>query len=522
MKFSAQIKSVESSRRDLLRWGALGLAGGSVGSLSACTRPSSDQVTSQLVHGATGGGLKDTLDPHFPVTWPDIARVRQLYEPLLRYDAQMGVQPSLAESYEHNRDATEWTFHLRKGVLFHNGKPLTAADVHASLNRMLDPDNPAPYANDIAPIADMASSGPVDAHTYRLKLKSPFVVLDLILASYSLGIVPADFDPTHPIGTGPWKADVFVPGQRSRFLRFDGYWDTPATFDELVIIDFADDAAKVNALLAGQVQTIDNLPAYLAGAIGSQGAQTLVSETGGWVPFTMRVDAKPFSDPRVRQAFRLMVDRQEMIDQALNGFGRLGNDLYSPFDPDYLGDQVPQRSQDIDQAKSLLKAAGAEGLQVELVTSTAVGVGAVESASLFVQQAKLAGVDVRLNKADSAVFYGDQYLTWPFAQDFWGTRMYLPQASACALKSSPYNETHWYDETYAGLIASAQKATDPARRRTLLQDAQQMEYDSGGYILWAFKNQVDAYSNSISGLVPAREQPVSSFRFNLVRQVVAP
>ena len=96
---------------------------------------------------------------------------------------------------------------------------------------------------------------------------------------------------------------------------------------------------------------MDNLPSYLSGTIEQQGASPLVSETGAWVPFTMRVDAAPFSDVRVRQALRLIVDRQQMIDQALNGFGILGNDLYSPFDPAYARD-LPQRTQDIASSTS--------------------------------------------------------------------------------------------------------------------------------------------------------------------------
>ena len=495
------------------------MAGATLG-LSACSAPSSDAINQQLVHATTGGGLKDTLDPHFPVSWPDIARVRQLFEPLMRFSSTFEVEPSLAEEVEHNDDATEWTFRLRQGLRFHNGRPVRAADVKASMERMLNPKNPATQASDVAAIADLAGSRVLDDRTYRLKLKSPYAILDAVMAGYALGIVPDDFDAKHPVGTGPFSYDIFVPGQRSRFARFDDYWDVQASFEELVILNFSDDAAKVNALLAGQVQSLDNLPTYLAGAIEGQGAKTLVSESGGWVPFTMRVDTKPFNDNRVREAMRLIVDRQQIIDQAFNGFGRVANDLYGPFDPDYLGNDLPQREPDIDKARSLLKAAGEENLQIELVTSSGVGAGAVEAASLFVQQAKAAGVDVRLNKVDGAIFFGDQYLSWIFAQDFWSTRLYLPQAASCALKSSPYNDTHFDNEKFAGLIQSAQREVDPVRRRRLVQDAQRIEYEEGGYIIWGFQNQVDAYSGFVTGLEPAREQPVSAFRFNRVRPVM--
>lgn len=506
----------EISRRSVLKLGAIATIGAASATLAGCGGAASS-ATNQLVHGATGGGLKDTLDPHFPVTMPDIARVRSLYEPLFRFTPDYKVEPALALEAEHNADATEWTFKLREGVTFHDGRPLTANDVKASIERMADPENPAPYLSDLAPTIDLASCRAVDPLTYRMVLTEPNGTLDTLFAQYSLGIVPADFDLARPIGTGPFKYDQFVPGTRSLFGRHDDYWDLKASVDSLVIIDFSDDAAKVNALLAGQVNTIDNLPAYLADTIDTQGAHTLVSETGGWIPFTMRVDAAPFSDVRVRQAMRLIVDRQQMIDQALSGFGRVGNDLYGPFDPDYIGDELPQRHQDIDQARSLLKAAGHEDLTVELVTSTAVGTGGVEAANLFVQQAARAGVRVRVNKADPNTFYGSQYLSWVFAQDFWSTRLYLQQAIASSLPTSPYNSTHFGDPRFVELINSAKRTTDAARRRTLLQDAQQIEYEEGGFIIWAFANQVDGYGPGVHGLEPAREQPMSAFRFNTIR-----
>ncbi len=503
------------NRRQVFKLGAAVAVGCATVPLTSCSA-ASDSINTELAHGATGGSLKDTLDPHFPVTLPDIARVRNLYEPLLRFTPDYQIEPGLAEERSYNADATEWTFRIRQGVTFHDGRDLTAQDVKASIERMADPKNPAPYLSDVAPIIDLAACRALDKHTYRLVLKEPHAILDQLLAQYSLGIVPADFDLNKPVGTGPFSFDKFVPGSRSRFLRYADYWDGPAFVDSLAIIDFTDDAAKVNALLAGQVQTVDNLPAYLANTIDEQGANTLVSESGGWVPFTMRVDQKPFADVRVRQAMRLLVDRQQMIDQALSGFGRLGNDLYGPFDPDYLGNELPQRRQDVDQARALLKAAGYDGLQVDLTTSTAVGTGGVESANLFVQQAALAGVQVRVNKVDSSVFYGSQYLSWLFAQDFWSTRLYLSQAIACALPTSPYNETHFSDPRFADLIGAARRSTDPARRRTLMQDAQRIEYETGGFIIWAFANQVDGYGADVHGLVPAREQALSSYRFKLV------
>jgi peptide/nickel transport system substrate-binding protein len=503
------------SRRDVLKLGLVAAAG-----LAGCSavpqrpEPGTPQVRGGVYsHGATGGGLKDTLEPYFPVTNPDISRVMQLYEPLLRWNEKYEIEPSVAESVTPNADNTQWTIRIRDGVEFHHGKTVTAEDVMHSLATVTDPNNTGSGGTELATILELNNSTVVDPRTIVLQLNSPYAVLDQLLAEYTVGIIPTDFDISHPVGTGPFAYRHFVPGQLSQFVRHENYWDGPSWVDELFIYDFADDAAKVNALLAGQVQSIDNLPNYLAGTIEQQGASPLISETGAWVPFTMRVDVAPFSDVRVRQALRLIVDRQQMIDQALNGFGILGNDLYAPFDPAYAS-HLPQRMQDIDQAKSLLRQAGQENLDVELVTSTAVGAGAVESANLFVEQARKAGVTVRLNKADANVFYGDRYLSWNFAQDFWNTRNYIPQVATSSVKGATYNETHFDDPTFTALIEQAKREPDPARRRQFLHDAQEIEYNTGGFIIWGFKRQLDAYSNLVQGLEPHRYLPCSNFRFS--------
>jgi peptide/nickel transport system substrate-binding protein len=211
---------------------------------------------------------------------------------------------------------------------------------------------------------------------------------------------------------------------------------------------------------------------------------------------------------------RLICDRQQMIDNALSGKGRLGNDLFAPFDPAYAKD-LPQRQQDIGQAKSLLKAAGQEGLQVQLFTGDDIGSVAPASAALFAEQAKKAGVDVKVVKKNP--FYGDDYLSYPFGQDFWNTRNYLPQAAVQELKGGTYNETHWDQASsypkYAQLVNQAQQEIDETKRNSLLQDAQKIEYDEGGLIIWGFRTQVDAVSQKVQGIKSSKFQPLGNYDF---------
>jgi len=165
------------------------------------------------------------------------------------------------------------------------------------------------------------------------------------------------------------------------------------------------------------------------------------------------------------------------------------------------------------RTKSLLKAAGQSDLEVELVTAS-VGAGIVEAAQVLAEQARKAGVKINVRKVDSGVFYGQDYLKWPFAQDFWFTRDYLPQVANCALPSSPFNETHFNDAKFQDLIAEARKTLDKAKRYELLQAAQKIEYETGGYIIWGFRDQVDAYSTKIAGLVPSKTgTPLGNYGF---------
>jgi peptide/nickel transport system substrate-binding protein len=506
------------SRRQVLRGaftGGLALAAG--GLLEACGGGGGGNTTTQsaptnqklraggaLRVGATGGGAKDTIDAHLPTADPDIMRVWNLYESLaVRTPDFSKLEMLLAESIEPDKRPDSWTIRLKAGLTFHNGKPVTADDVMFSLRRIVDPKDPKVGAASIGYIDDKGLRK-LDNLTVRVPLKFANAGFPDDIGQYFNSIVPTDYDPKHPVGTGPFKYESFTPGQRSVFTKFADYWEKGKPFvDQLTIIDFPDDTARVNALLGGQVEAIDNLPAAQLSSVKSNGnLRVLVSETGAWQPFTMRVDASPFDDVRVRQAFRLIVDRKQMVEQVLSGQGRIANDLYAPYDPAYAKD-LPQRMQDLEQAKSLLKQAGRENLSVELVTAP-VFQGIVEAAQVFAQQAKGAGVNVKLRKVDSGTFYGDNYLKWPFAQDFWATRAYLSQVAQGDLPNSPFNETHWKPPEFITLIEQARAELDDTKRAQILHDAQKMQYDQGGYIIQYFSNIIDAYSAKIGGFVEAK------------------
>jgi peptide/nickel transport system substrate-binding protein len=508
----------ELTRRQVIRGGlAGGLAISAGGLIAACgggddgAQPSGQDENVPLRRGgvlrigATGGGAEDTVDAHKPTSDPDIMRVWQLYEPLaVRNPEFTELEMVLAESLEAEAGKADvWTVRLKEGIEFHDGKPVTADDVIFSLRRILDPKDPKVGTASIGYV-DAKGLKKLDNRTVQIPLQFANSTFPEDIGQYFNGIVPVDYDPENPVGTGAFKFDSLEQGEQSRFLRHENYWrDGEPLADELIIIDFTEATAKVNALLGGQVQAINNVPfSQLSTIQGNSKLRAVISETGSWQPITMRVDAAPFDDNRVRQAFRLIANRQQMVEQVLSGQGRVANDMYAPFDPCYAKD-LPQREQDLEQAKSLLKQAGREGLSVELVTGD-IFRGVVEAAQVFAEQAKGADVNVKVRKVDTGTFYGDNYLKWPFAQDFWSTRTYLTQVAQGSLPDSPFNETHWNNDEFNALIREARGELDDNRRCEILHQAQELEYNEGGHIIPYFSNAIDAHSAEVGGIVPAR------------------
>jgi len=511
-ELNALVNDKRFSRRSLLKGaaavgaaaaiGPIAAACGSSGGTSASSSASAAGTPNKggdLMVGIVGGSAKDTADPHTGSYEPDIAIQYIMYEGLTAWDFDMNLTNLLAESVEPNADGSVWQVKLRDGVLWHDGKPVTAEDVVYSMDRIVDPKDPKVGAAALTGVT-VGGTKKIDAKTVEIKLSSPNVLLAENLAERSCKIVPVGFDPKAPIGSGPFKMVDMKPGEQFKWAAFADYWNTPPYVDTLTMIEFADDTARINALNSGQIQAMSQLPKSQAKVIeATDGLALLNAETGAWRPFTMRIDVKPFNDVRVRQAFRLIVDRQQMIDQAYSGLGAVGNDMYGRYDAGTP--QLEQRVQDIEQAKSLLKQAGYDNnLTVELTTSEgALGGDEVAAAQVFAEQAKAAGVTVNIKKTDASVFYGKDYLSWPFAQDFWATRTYLAQASQGTMPDAPYNETHWKNAEWLSLVQKAFTTVDDTERNNLVTQAQQIEFDTGGYIVWSWRNQVDAYSKKTTG-----------------------
>jgi len=464
-----------------------------------------------------GGGDSETTDPFIAGNNEiDVARAAITYERLLTLDLEGAPTRQLLEDLSPSSDLRTWKLKVASDRVFHDGAPFTANDVVYSLRWILDPANKA-QGNAAISFIDPNNIRALDQTTVEIALDEPFAMLDTILSDRGLWMIKegtTSFDT--PNGTGPFKFESFARGERSVHVRNDDYPKHDGPYlDAVELISFSDETAALNALNGGQVDATNDIgPRVVSIVEQNPDLRVLRAEGTNWVPLTMSVDAEPFTDPRIRQAFRLMTNREEMVQNVQLGEGSVANDLFSPADPDYAGAEFPQREYDPEQAGALLKEAGKEGLTVSLYTGEA-GAGMVESATLFVNQAKAAGVTVKLDKVPGDQYWSLKYLKAPFAQSWWAGRPLITQITSALPPAGAdcCNETHWYREDFHKLFNDALRTGDETKRHDMFIELQRMLWEEGGYIIWGFNNVLDAYSRNVQGLKASRVRWLGFYDF---------
>lgn len=516
----------KQTRREMLQTGggaALALA--STGLLEACG--GSDSSTSagaagsprrggELRVGMISGGRAETLNPAQAYNMPDVARIDQIYDSLYTVAKDLRSVPQLVEEDSVTSDAKEWTFRVRDGVTFHNGQPLTADDVLWTIRTWLDPSH---FGYTVGGNIDAAGLKKLDKRTVRVPLKVANARLPNLLAAsaYNLAILPDGARPERqPPGTGPFKLKEFVAGERSTMVRYDDYWENgkPYTDSIEIITTFTDDTSRYNALLGDQLDVVPQM-SYVQASIaeGNDEVNLLNAKGPACMCFYMEVDKPPFNDSRVRQAMRLLVDRQAMVDTVFHGFGSPANDLFGPGVQFYAEDL--QRQPDVEQAKSLLKQAGQENLTVALKIANAFP-GCVESGELLQQQAKAAGVTIQLDRVDAGQYFDTStlYLKMGFAASYFAQTSCLEFPWGLLLqRNSPANETHWRDAKSDRIVAQAMAESDEAKAAELWHQAQEIQFNDGGYIWWGRYNNLDATGSAVGGIPLSAASWCDNFRF---------
>jgi peptide/nickel transport system substrate-binding protein len=456
----------------------------------------------------------DALDPANASTTGGYIFANQVFDTLVEFDTKGVWAPRLAESIEQAEKADTWNVVL-KDAKWHDGKPVTAEDVVYTVKRWFD--EKLPPAESLSYI-DATATKVLDEKTVQFKLSHEVVMFPEALTSPLCGIVPQGFDPKTPIGSGPYQYDTVDAGVQMTFKAFENYWGTVPQAAELMIISFADTNAEANALLAGQIDVAANFDSTLVSLIeDADGYEVFDYPTSGALSWAMNCEKEPFDDPIVRSALRLAVNRQEIIDNVYGGYATLGNDYWSPYDPNYTK-SLSQREYEPAKAKKMLEDAGYTlPLRVELWGAPNQPTSDRQN-EILVEQASAAGFEIEFHKVDMATFYGDAYGTYPLSLSYWGYLSIFDQAAMTITKEAPYNSTHWSNSAYDELYGDAVQTTDDAKRKDLVKQMQTIEYEQGSYIVPLFMNTLVAHSSKVSGFQPyPNTDGAIGYNFNLLK-----
>ena len=466
-----------------------------------------------LTVGVLSGGQEENLFPGTSVGTPDFVRDYNLYNLLFYLGKNVTpLVPGLALSAEPNANASVWTFKLRDGVTWHDGKPFSADDVVYNFRSVWSNPSLNYSSGFLTGLVDFKNVRKLDRLTVQVPLKAPAAQFPTIFAYFDFPVVQqgatVKSTAANPIGTGPFRFSSFTPGRRSVFTANKDYWETGKPYVDQLVVDssFTDTNALFNALLQGTVNLFPSLPLVTARSqLSARQVQILASPVAAQsYMFAMRVDKGPFADNRVRTAFKLLVDRQAVIDGAWAGFGTVAYDLLAPGTEYYAADL--KREQDVERAKSLFKAAGVLGETFALPTCNFLP-GMVESSTILAQQATAAGIKVVVNTESAATYFtpAGGFLSRPF-----GYEVDQPVGSLLAAYRSeytigcPYPDTHWGDQHGGGqaekLISQAVAATDPSKAAELWRECQLQQFNQGGYLVWGNVPYVDAAALNVRGL----------------------
>jgi peptide/nickel transport system substrate-binding protein len=405
--------------------------------------------------------------------------INMTYDQLTRSDADGVPQPWLAESWSASDSADVWTFNLRQDVFFHDGAQFTSADVAYSVG--LWKDETGTIAAVMAIIDTVETP---DDFTVVFNLASSHADIPLLLMDYRSLIVPENAADNWDagIGTGPFILESLDPEGTTVLRANDEWWGGPVGLSGIEVIGIADQEATIAALQAGQLDMFE-MTIQQASAFEGNDQFTIVDiPTGNWTGFIMRTDTAPFDDVRVRQAMRIVADRQAMVDLALSGAGVVSCDT-----PVMTGDQykfVTDCSQDIDRAVELLADAGyPDGIDVELYTSADVCGDWPAVTEIYQQQAALAGIRVTLTTVPADGFWTDQWMVEPFVMTCWGQRPADQILNEAYRGGGSWNETYWNVSEFDALLDAARSELDFDARRQLYLDAQQMLWEQGGALI---------------------------------------
>ncbi len=407
----------------------------------------------------------------------------------------------LAESYE-SADAKTWVFKLRQGVVFHNGKTMTADDVIASFNHHRGEDTKSAAKGLLTSVKDIRKDG----NNVVFELDSPDAGFPFIISDYHLIVMPAKdgkVDAMSGIGTGPYKIDNFEPGVRLLASRNANYFKSDrAHVDAIENLVLLDTAARQSAIMNGDIDVANRIDPKTVALLARVPTLTILEKTGTLhYTFPMRLNVEPFGNYDLRMALKLSIKRQEMLDKILLGHGAMGNDHPISTANAYHDAGLAQREFDADKAKHHYKKSGHSGA-IQLSASDAAFAGAVDAAQLIAASAAEAGIKIEVVREPKDGYWSNVWNKKGWCACYWGGR----PTEDWMYKSAYTDDTEWNDTAWKGtdaskkfnsIVRAARSELDENKRRAMYAETQQLINDDGGAIIPMFANHIMALSKKV-------------------------
>jgi peptide/nickel transport system substrate-binding protein len=463
------------TRRRLLEYGAGAVGAAAVG--GSLFASAADALAAQPKRGGTlrlaigDTGSSDSLDPALQFTGIGLSSGAMVYDTLLETNSAWQLSPGLAQDWVVNKRGTVWTFKIRRGVEFHSGKTLTSADVAQQFRRVLNKKTGSGGRGLIGAVLAPSGISTPDPYTIRFRLKQPDGFFGIKAAHYYTRVPEADTTDwiNGSPGTGPFKAVRFKVGEGYRVERNENYWRSGLPYlDAIDCVAMAEAATRQQAVLTGDVDLSSSIPVAAIPSFRKSTTAALfrVSES----PYTFDVDGsiKPYSDVRVQQAMKMLIDRKKALAIIVGGNGEVSADsMIPPSDPYYPKDLKPL-PYDPEKAKSLLQQAGYPDGFKEKIWTTAAYPLLNEGAAFGKQAFEKGGIEIEIENVSSDR-YLKAFLHEPIVMDY-GLRQHPSvMFDLYYLSSSPQNLSRLKDTKIDKWIAEFKATPSRSRQKTLGQ-----------------------------------------------------
>ena len=523
------------TRREFLRRTAFGAvaAGGLPAFLAACTNAANTtnpQPSGGGGSGSTNGQLHvgwssepDTMNPLTSYSTEANEVLQLVYDKLNDYDAQLQIQPNLAEST--NASGNTITYNLRQGVKWHDGKPFTADDVLFTF-QLVHAQGNSQYAQWLEEMTDVKASDP---STVVVTFKTPQafdpgLAIPIIPAHIWKGMSATDvqkFSNDTPVGTGPFTFDSWKRGQTVTVNRNADWWGTQPGPATIIWILYQNEDVMAQGLRASEVDILTEVPPTIwDGLSGAAGLKPVSLPGFSFHHIGINVSTNPKSggnpllmDLNVRQALALAVDRNQLVQIGLAGHGRPGDALLPPAFGDYkwtpTGDQVLNANP--TKAEQLLDSAGyavgSEGIREKAGQKLEFRLIAIESttvdvraAQLFSDAAKKVGIKLDLQTMDENTLghtvYNADAPDWDVFVWGWDSGVNDPDYMLGIVLSNQIggnNDVYYANKTYDHLYDEQATELDKTKRIAICKQMQQMFYEDAAYIIMWYQDKLQAY-----------------------------